>query len=249
MKSALLDSIRNPVGFLVVIDKFVFDGGHVDEPAGNCFVDQRCVGSPAERVFVLVLLLQHQPAFVFQLAADDGVRAVLALSFDVLALQLRADLVRIYAIVIHRTHKTLSPLDNVILQTHSVVIFSERGSLMDDACAVAVRDVIIGHDAERPALLTPIFEEVKKRHVFQSQEILSSHLLQNGVRSRICALFLLARVFLLLLCFALLLLFCFLLRFRLGPFCFLLLLLLLFLLGTGATRVFLLHLLLLRTPV
>ena len=54
-KTSFSDGLRNPVYGVIVADQVIFDCSHLDEPGFSCVVDERCVTSPAVRIFMLEL--------------------------------------------------------------------------------------------------------------------------------------------------------------------------------------------------
>jgi len=54
-ETSFSDRIRDPVYSIVVADQVIFDCRHFDKPGFSCVVDERCVTSPAVRIFMLEL--------------------------------------------------------------------------------------------------------------------------------------------------------------------------------------------------
>ena len=58
--------IRQPVDLLIVRQHVVFELSRLDKPAFPRVLDERIiVGSPAERILVLILLLMIEPSVLF----------------------------------------------------------------------------------------------------------------------------------------------------------------------------------------
>ena len=65
-EAAVFNMLRHPVNLLVVFNHIVAEIGYFNKPAGHRFVNQRGVGTPAERIRVGILLFFNQKAFFFQ---------------------------------------------------------------------------------------------------------------------------------------------------------------------------------------
>mmetsp|Transcript_7226 Transcript_7226/g.14933 ORF Transcript_7226/g.14933 Transcript_7226/m.14933 type:complete len:362 (-) Transcript_7226:516-1601(-) len=142
VKSDLSDMFRNPSDIFVVFDNLVADFFHLDEPRGDRFVDERCIGSPAEWIRVHKHVLLDQTTALF----DIGNQRVVGL-LDVNALG-DGNLFSEKTISIDGAGKVSSLFDNSVGHANAEIVLSESGCLVNNSGTGIVGDVGIGHDLE-----------------------------------------------------------------------------------------------------
>ena len=133
-EAALADGFGDPVDGVVVLNEVVADGGHLDIPRFAGVVDQRRVAAPAVRVIVLELRGVEELSFVPEVFEDDGIGL---LHEDPGVGRLGGHVAGAVDELYER---------EVIAASDAGVVFTERGRDVDDARAVAHRDIAVAGD-------------------------------------------------------------------------------------------------------
>mmetsp|Transcript_39804 Transcript_39804/g.84839 ORF Transcript_39804/g.84839 Transcript_39804/m.84839 type:complete len:1014 (+) Transcript_39804:710-3751(+) len=142
VEPSLLHGVGDPVRFLVVLDDFVADLLHLDEPRRHGLVDEGRVAAPAEGVAVVELVLRDQPAPLLD-ELDERVVALL----DVQPLHF-GNRVGEHAVGIDGAGQVLPLLDDAVGEADAVIVLTEGRGLVDDARAGVVGDVGVRQDAK-----------------------------------------------------------------------------------------------------
>ena len=132
---------RDPVDGIVVGDKVIAHGGHLDEPGFPCVVDERRVAAPAVRIFMLKFRRGEKLALRLQVFEDHRVRLL-----DEPA-RVRS-LLRHIALAVHELDE-----GQVIGASDAAVILTESRCDMYDAGTVGHGDIVIDRDEVRGLVL------------------------------------------------------------------------------------------------
>ena len=132
---SVLDVLGHPGDLLVVLDQAVLDRGDAHEPARDGLVDQRVAAAPAVRVRVLVAREAQQAPVLTQDAHERRVRVHPQLARDIRHLRQEAS-----AVVEAHDERDAGGLGD------SLVVLAVGRGLVDDAGAVAGRDVVVDED-------------------------------------------------------------------------------------------------------
>ena len=163
-EAALADGLRNPVDRLVVGDKLVLDGRHLDEPGRERVVEERRVAAPAVRIAVRELRCLEQQSLLLEVCEDQRVSLL-----DEEARPIR--LGRELALAVDEIDKS-----DAVLLADAVIVFAICRSHVDNARAVFRRDVVIaGHDeCLLAALVLDLLDSVRiERLILTVLEILA----------------------------------------------------------------------------
>ena len=152
-ETAVLDGRRHPVDGVVVFQKLISDGGHFDEPAASCKVNERSVASPAERIAVRKFGLFEQKSLFFQLSQNHFVGVL-----DEKSLEVAAAICRQAPSCVDELHKR-----QIIRSADLSVVLAERRRDMHHAGAVGGGNVF---GVRNEKCLLPFLIEVEKRFVF-----------------------------------------------------------------------------------
>ena len=146
-EDAVLGVRGGPGDLLVELHHAVADLGHADEPRGHSLVHEGLAAAPAVRVGVHVGLLAHQHGADLGGAARDGA-TLLAQVGDHVAVRVE-DLHALVVGYLGREDATLvdgHDEANAVLHARPHIVFTECGSLVDEAGTVRGRHVVGGDD-------------------------------------------------------------------------------------------------------
>ena len=163
-EAALADGLRDPVDRLVVGDKLVLDGRHLDEPGRERVVEQRRIAAPAMRIAVRELRCLEEQALLLEVCEDQRIGF---LDEEARPIRLSCEL----ALAVDEVDES-----DAVLLADAVIVFAVCRSHMDDARAVLRRDVVIaGHDERLfAALVLDLLDSVRiERLVLAVLEILA----------------------------------------------------------------------------
>lgn len=180
MESLLLNERWNPGAGLVVFNKLLLDVSHLDEPGIESSVDQRGVGSPAERITM-----------------DDGASA----DKSTLSLQALLDLVisilDIDALIVGDSLGELTVaidgdggfalINKATLNANLVIVLTEARRAMHNTGTSVRGNKVSTNNSEAISLLHAL-EILEQRNVLLSNKRLTGELLENLVLLDVCLL-------------------------------------------------------------
>ena len=177
----VLDVSGGPRDLLVELNHTVTDLGHANEPRGDGLVHERLAAAPAVRVGVHVGLLAHQHGADFGRATRDRSTLLTQVCHHVAVC-----VKNLHALVIGDLGgKNTALVDgqnhaDTVFHTGPHIVFTECGSLVDEAGTIRGRHVVSGDDrpavgAGSTALCTTLrgIKEIVDRVVVQTHQLMS----------------------------------------------------------------------------
>ena len=133
-EAALADAFGNPVNGVVILDKVILNGGHLDEPGFSCVIDEGGVASPAEGIIVLELGCGEEFSVFIEVDEDIDIGIL-----DELACV--GSFLGHIALAVNELNE-----GEVVFSADLCVILTECGSDMNDARTVGHCNVIVNGD-------------------------------------------------------------------------------------------------------